>query len=73
MSDSFVEIVNSFVERLWMVDIKMKIGDLAETAIDINVEGDPIQQRNFNLPEIYQLLVIPEHLASFQRCLRFWH
>jgi len=30
--------VKSFVERLWMLDIKMKIGDLAQTAIDIIVE-----------------------------------
>ena len=36
--DGFVEIVNSFVERLWMLDIKMKIGDFEQTAIDIIVE-----------------------------------
>jgi len=38
ISDSFVEILENFVERLWMLDIKMKIGDLAQTAIDIIVE-----------------------------------
>jgi hypothetical protein len=37
-TDSFVEILKSFVERLWMPDIKMEIGDLAQTAIDIIVE-----------------------------------
>jgi hypothetical protein len=37
-SDTFVEILESFVERLWMLDIKMKVGDLAHTAIDIIVE-----------------------------------
>jgi len=36
--DGFVEIVNSFVERLWMLDIKMKIGDLAQIAFDTIVE-----------------------------------
>ena len=56
-----------------MVDIKVKLCHSTQTAIDINVEEDPIQQRNFNLRKIYQLLVIPEHLVSFQRCLRFWH
>jgi hypothetical protein len=29
--------LESFVERLWMLDIKMKIGDFAQTAIDIIV------------------------------------
>ena len=38
ISDRFVEIVKSFVERLWMLDIKMKIDDLAQTPIDIVVE-----------------------------------
>jgi hypothetical protein len=56
-----------------VVDIKVKRCHSAQTAIDINVEEDPIQQRGFNLSEINQLLVIPEHLLSFQRRLRFWH
>jgi hypothetical protein len=38
ISDGFVEMVKSFVERLWMLDIKMKTVDLAETAIDMVVE-----------------------------------
>ena len=36
--DSFVEILESFVERSWMVDIKMKIDNLAQTAVDTIVE-----------------------------------
>ena len=37
-SDSFVEIQESFVQKLWMLDIKMKIGDSAQTATDSIVE-----------------------------------
>jgi len=38
ISDSFVEILENFVERFECLDIKMKVGDLAQTAIDIIVE-----------------------------------
>jgi len=37
-SDSFVEILENYVERFLMLDIKMKVGDLAETAFDTVVE-----------------------------------
>jgi hypothetical protein len=37
-SDSFVEIQESFVQRLWMLDIQMKIGNSAQTATDSIVE-----------------------------------
>ena len=37
-SYSFVEILERFVRRLWMLDIKVEVGDLAETAFDTIVE-----------------------------------
>jgi hypothetical protein len=38
ISDRFVEIMNGFVERLWMLDIKRKVGDFAEPGFAIVVE-----------------------------------
>ena len=38
VSDRFVEVLESLVERFRMLDIKTKIGDLAQTAIDIIVD-----------------------------------
>jgi len=54
-----------------MLDIKMKIGGLAQTATNIIVERTQFFKEISNLPKIYQLLVIPEHSVSFQRCFRF--
>ena len=48
-----------------MVDIKTKISDLAHAAIDIIVERTQFFKEVSILPQIYQLLVIPEHSASF--------
>jgi len=48
-----------------MLDIKMEVGDLAQTAVDIIVERTQFFKEVSILPQIYQLLVIPEHSASF--------
>ena len=56
-----------------MLDIKVKVGDSAQTVVAIIVERTQFFKEILNLPKIYQLLVIPEHSVSFQRCFRFWH
>ncbi len=41
-----------------MLDIKMKVGDLAQTAVDTVVDSTKLFKEISNLPQIYQLIVI---------------
>jgi len=59
--------------NILLVEIKVKLCHSAQTATDINVEKTQFFKEISNLAKNYQLLVIPEHLLSFQRRLRFWH
>ncbi len=46
-------------QTILMVDIKVKFCDSTQTATDINVEENALQQGDFNLRKVYQLHIIP--------------